>query len=126
MSATLTLMPDRQQLLKRQDQLIRRLVGPHVGTPLAAAIANLACPALRGRTSWRPVRPTACSTRSGRNLRPGQVFEIEIFRGSPVREADFIASAVGADFVFDDPDLHRVPRAAIIKELKHSGGSFWQ
>ena len=34
-----------------------------------------------------------------------QVFEIEIFRGSPIREADLVASAVGDDFVFDDPDL---------------------
>ena len=43
----------------------------------------------------------------------GQVFEIEIFRGPPVREADFIASAVGDGFVFDDPDLQARPRAMI-------------
>ena len=29
----------------------------------------------------------------------GQVFKIELFRGSPVREADFIASAVGGRLV---------------------------
>jgi hypothetical protein len=71
---------------------------------LLAVIANLACPALRGQTScllfgdclFDPIRSQPAT---------GQVFEIEIFRGSPVRESDFVASAVGDGFVFDDPDL---------------------
>jgi hypothetical protein len=40
-----------------------------------------------------------------------QVFEIEIFLGSPVREADFIASAVGDDPVFDDLIFMRANRS---------------
>ena len=99
------------------------------GNRPSSGIWNLACPALRGRTSWHSVRrllvrPDQVPTgdRAGfqnRNIsrvaRPGS--GLRSFRSRD----DFVFHDPDLHFVFHDPDLHTVPHAALEPGLSISG-----